>query len=125
MPKYKQLEEAYSSCLANGEIKIIAEVNTQKIKDLVKNAETNISAANIIKKALKKDSREWMNVYINCYEAIRIFAEALLITEKLKVSNHQCLFSCICVKFPNLELDWGFFEKIRTKGMELIIMGNK
>jgi len=35
--------------------------------------------------------------------------------DKIKSRNHLCLFAYLCEKYPALELDWNFFEKIRTK----------
>lgn len=115
MSRRKTLEETYDSCLADGKINTAIEVNTQKLRDLLNNAQTNINSAEILIKALGAKNREWMNVYIDYYEALRIYAEALLSLDKLKVENHQCLFACLCVKYPHLELDWDFFEQIRTK----------
>jgi len=44
--------------------------------------------------------------------------------DKVKSQNHQCLFSYLCAKHPELELDWGFFEKIRTKRNGVHYYGN-
>jgi len=34
--------------------------------------------------------------------------------KKQKTSNHQGLFAFIIIKFPELELDWNFFEAVRA-----------
>ena len=111
----KNIEEAYNSCIAKGYVNETRESNIDKVKSLMENAETNISASKILVKAIGKQAKEWMNVYINYYEALRIYTEALLIFDKVDIANHQCLFNYLCVKHPELELDWNFFEKIRTK----------
>ena len=56
-----------------------------------------------------------MTVYTLHYEAMRICAEAFLISDKIMSQNHQCLFAYLCMKHPELKLNWDFFEKIRTK----------
>ena len=49
------------------------------------------------------------------YDVIHILVETFIHFDKMKSTNHLCLFSYLCVKHPELELDWGFFEKVRTK----------
>ncbi|MEK6938553.1 MAG: hypothetical protein AABX04_05900 [Nanoarchaeota archaeon] len=58
------------------------------------------------------------------YDVIHQLTEALLLFDKVKSYNHQCLFSYLCVKHPELELDWNFFEKIRTKRNGVHYYGN-
>lgn len=41
--------------------------------------------------------------------------DAFLNFDKIKSNNHQCLFAYLCEKNSGLELDWDFFEKVRTK----------
>lgn len=41
--------------------------------------------------------------------------QSYLSFDKIKSSNHQCLFSYLCVKHEDLDFDWNFFELIRTK----------
>ena len=115
MPKVKTLEQAYNGCTTDGFFRILAEINIQKIESLIDNAETNINSAKIILNSIDKQAKEWMNVYTLHYEALRIYTEALLQFEKIESTNHQCLFSYLCLKFSDLELNWDFFEKIRTK----------
>ncbi len=54
-----------------------------------------------------------MNVYTLHYDSIHLYAEALLIFGKISSANHQCLFAALC-NIKDLELNWDFFEKIRT-----------
>ncbi|MFH0978949.1 MAG: hypothetical protein V1837_06650 [Candidatus Woesearchaeota archaeon] len=115
MPKFRGFEEVYDSCLTKGLIKDLTETNIDKIKTLLENANTNVSSANIIKKSISIKAKEWMNVYTLHYEALRMVAEVLLRIKGVYSENHQCLFSALLAKYPELDLDWGFFEKIRTK----------
>ena len=86
-----------------------------KIKALAENAKTHHQSASIIAKAIPKHAREWMDVYTLHYESLRTYAEALLLLEKINTLNHQCLFAALLISYPHLELDWNFFEKVRTK----------
>ena len=72
MRKPKTVEEAYKSCLADGYISEIRHINIDKVKSLIENAETSISTAEIVVKAINKQAKEWMSVYIGYYEALRI-----------------------------------------------------
>jgi hypothetical protein len=115
MRKLKSLEEVYDVCAADGFFNEDHNLNSQKVKDLIENADTSIASANLIIKAIDKRDKCWMNVYIDYYEALRMCAEAFLHINHMKISNHQCLFAYLCVKFPELDLDWNFFEKVRIK----------
>lgn len=113
MLKLRTLEEAYNQCSADGAFIEVARHNSQKLKDLMENAETSIESAEILAKGLSKNDRKWMTIYIQYYEALRIYAEAWVSSEGRKIVNHRCLFAYLCTNFS--ELDWNFFEKIRTK----------
>ena len=113
MLKPKTLEEVYDRCSADGAFIEVARHNSQKLRDLIENAETNIESAEILAKGLPKNDRKWMTVYIQYYEALRIYAEAWISSKGRKIVNHRCLFAFLCNNFS--ELDWDFFEKIRTK----------
>ena len=49
------------------------------------------------------------------YDVLHELAESLLRFDRIKIDNHQCLFAYLCEKHPELEFNWDFFEKIRTK----------
>jgi hypothetical protein len=115
MQKSKTCKECYDSCLANGMFAKKESVNIQRIKSLIENADTSISQADLLSTVIKKEGREWMGVYTNYYDALRIYTEALLLFEKTTIANHQCLFAYICQNYPALNLSWDFLEEIRKK----------
>lgn len=115
MQKHKTLQETYDSCVADGFFRKLDFVNNEKTKSLMENAQINLNSAAIIAKSLTKKAMEWLNVFTLHYEALRIYTEALLLFEKVQSNNHQCLFSALCIKFIDLELDWNFFETVRIK----------
>ena len=114
MQEFRTAQEAYDNCTIKGMFNDNHVLNSQKVRDLIKNAETNIKTANLVIKSIDKKDPSWMNVYIDYYEALRMYVEALVHLENMKISNHLCLFSYLCVNHPELELDWAFFETVRT-----------
>mgnify|MGYP001576935145 CR=1 FL=1 len=115
MPKQKTSEEAYKECNSKGEFKDQEIVNKDKVKTMLGIAKANIEAAETIKKKLDSKSPQWCAVYTLYYDALRELVEALVAFDKKKIFNHQCLFAYLCEKYKELDLDWNFFEKIRTK----------
>jgi uncharacterized protein (UPF0332 family) len=110
MPVFRTKEEAYDRCLADGNIISQENVNLDVIKANLRIAEEDLESA---KDAISK--KRWNSAYKLHYDALHGLVEAYLLFDKIKTFNHQCLFSSICVKYPELELSWEFFEKIRTK----------
>ena len=115
MPKQKTLQEAYQECSSNGQFRDQESVNKEKIKTMIKIANTNIDAAEIIREKIDNKSQQWCVIYTLYYEALRELADALILLDKKKIASHQCLFAYLCTNYQELELSWNFFEKIRTK----------
>ena len=115
MPKFKTKEEAYKSCSAGGYFRNLSHANKERVRSLIVNADTNIDSAKTLAQSLPKEDKRWLTIYTLHYEAIRIYAEAFIIFEKIMSENHQCLFAYLCIKHPELGFDWNFFEKIRIK----------
>lgn len=115
MPKYLLQKEAFAKCKKEGRIIILEYIDLDKIKSTVEIAESDISSAKLLKDNLAKDSKGWNSVYKLYYDALHELVESLLRFDKFKSDNHQCLFVYLCEKHPDMEFDWDFFEKIRTK----------
>ena len=115
MRKPKTLEETYDTCVSGSHINEITEVNHDKIKSLMDNADTCLRTASIVIKAISQKDKEWMNVFLNNYDALRMCTEAFLLFDMFDIPNHECLFACLCIKHPELEFDWNFFNNVRKK----------
>ena len=66
-------------------------------------------------KSLRKiENPNWRVIFNINYDVLRELCDQLMRFKKQKISNHQGLFAFIMIKFPDLELDWNFFEAVRT-----------
>lgn len=110
MPKFKTIEECYGSCQTRGFLENIEDINTEMIKSNLTIAEEDLATA---KDPIK--NKRWNSAYKLFYDVLHILVESYLCFDRIKSLNHQCLFAHLCIKHPELELSWEFFEKIRTK----------
>ncbi|MBS3166186.1 hypothetical protein J4444_03630 [Candidatus Woesearchaeota archaeon] len=110
MRPFENKEEAYDWCIGDGQIISREEIGKDRIESNLQIAKEGIESGkdNITKK-------RWNSTYKDHYDALHLLVESYLIFDKVKSKNHQCLFTFICVKHAELELDWNFFDKIRTK----------
>jgi len=115
MPEYLNQKEAFLKCKKEGRFIVTEETDIEKIKATLKIAEGDIESANFIKKNLSKQSNQWNSVYKLYYDALHELSESYLRFENIKIDNHQCLFAYLCEKHQELEFNWDFFEKVRTK----------
>ncbi len=115
MPRYLSKEEAFAKCKRKGCYIPVETIDIEKIRSTLEISDSDLSSAKILRDNISKDSKEWNSVYKLCYDALHELVEAFLRFDKVKSDNHQCLFSYLCEKHPELELDWDFFEKVRTK----------
>lgn len=115
MPKYLTQKEAFMKCKKEGRFIVSEEIALERIKSTLKIAGGDVESANSIKKSIPKQSSQWNSVYKLYYDALHELVESFLSLEKIKIDNHQCLFAYLCEKHPELEFDWDFFEKVRTK----------
>ena len=115
MPEYLNQKEAFLKCKREGRFIITEQVDEEKIKATFAIADGDVESANILKKNLPKKSNQWNSIYKLYYDALHELAESFLRFEKVKIDNHQCLFAYLCEKHPQLDFNWDFFEKVRTK----------
>jgi len=111
VPKSLTVEETYDQCTAEGMLIPQKEVDIHKIKSMLQIVEEDLKTI----EELKQKSDRFNTVYKLSYDVLHTLTEAVLLFNQVKSANHQCLFASLCVKHPELELDWDFFEKVRTK----------
>ncbi|MFT4303461.1 MAG: hypothetical protein ACMXYG_02775 [Candidatus Woesearchaeota archaeon] len=111
MPKHEAKEQVFLKCEADGMLLPQKEINLGRINTVLAIADEDLKTIEEL-----KDKNDRANtVYKLAYDVIHSLAEALLLFDKIKSMNHKCLFAYLCVKYEDLELDFNFFEKIRTK----------
>lgn len=104
-----------AKCEKEGKFIPIDDFDIEQIKSMLEIAKSDFDSAEALKNSLSKESKQWSSVYKLFYDAIHEFVEAFIRFDKIKSDNHQCLFAYLCEKHAELDLDWDFFEKIRTK----------
>ena len=62
----------------------------------------------------KMPNPNWRVIFNLHYDVTRELCDVLMRFKKQKTSNHQGVFAFMVLNFPDLELDWKFFETIRT-----------
>lgn len=115
MIKKHTLEETYDKCVSEGQILQIEELNLEKAETVLSHTrnEFEFLTSSLLKSG--KEMPSWNFIYRNYYDIFHELCEALLRLEKIKARTHQALFAYLCTKHPELELNWDFLERIRTK----------
>ena len=108
------LGETYKFCTSTGKFKEKA-VDAEFIKSLKSVAEKGLEFIQSKSRDIPQKSTDWTFVFRDYYEALRGLIEAYLLFEGREADNHQCKNAYICVKHPELVLDWEFLETIRLK----------
>lgn len=66
------------------------------------------------KRLRRTDSPNYRVLFNINYDVLRELCDQLMRFKRQKISNHQGLFAFIVINFPELDLDWKFFEAIRN-----------
>ena len=119
MRPFETVEEAYDVCISDGNVIPTTDIDLDRIRASLRIAEEEIQNAN---DAVSK--KRWNSAYKEYYDVLHQLVEVFLKFEKIKIKTHLCLFAYLCVKYPEFELDWDFFEKVRTKRNGLQYYGN-
>ncbi|MDD5649528.1 MAG: hypothetical protein PHF86_03810 [Candidatus Nanoarchaeia archaeon] len=109
MAKEKTSKEVYDELMNKGAYEE-ANFDKDEIKKIIKLA---IEDYNFGKNLRKISDANWRVIFNINYDVLRELCDQLMRFKKQKISNHQGLFAFIIINFPELELDWTFFEAIR------------
>ena len=108
------LELTYDRCISSGNIKEKTP-DIELIKSLKNVAEKGLEFINSKSRDIPRDSADWTFVFRDYYESLRGLIEAFLLFDGIGADSHQCKNAYVCLKHPELELDWEFLETIRLK----------
>lgn len=111
----KTLQRTFNACSVEGSFTPLAQIDTDKIKAMLTVALIDLETLKNWQNKASKNSGQWNAIYKLAYDVLHALSEAFLVFDKMKARTHECLFAHLCEKHPEQELDWKFFEKIRTK----------
>ncbi len=106
----KTIEEAYDHCVAEGNILPLEDFSPDLIARSVRIVEEDLLTAQDA--AAKK---RWTSAFKIYYDVLHQLVELFVLFDKIKTNNDLSLFTSLCCKHPELELDWDFFERVRAK----------
>ncbi len=107
-----KLNDAYNKCINSGSIKKANEVDSERAKTLLENAERDIDPLKEVTSVFEK-SNNCGFLWTNHYEIIRQLVAGILLFEKIISDNHKCLYAYICTKREEWEIDWKTIETMR------------
>lgn len=113
------LEITYDRCMAEGIIRKKEKVDIELAKSLLVSSKEEINAFREFKKSVKYYSI----LFRMKYEILRKLIAAYLLFERAKINNHQCMNAYLCVKHPELEMDWKILETLRIIRNEICYEG--
>ena len=115
MHKERSDEIINQKCLEDGSYIPLSKIDIEKIRTMLNIALIDLESIKDFEKTAEKDSGKWNIIYKTYYDILHQTIEAYILFDRIKAKTHECLFCYICKNHKELELDFNFFEKIRTK----------
>lgn len=112
MRKVKNLNEVYNQCVTEGSLQEPEEIDLEKAKSLLDNAEQDLDTLKETIPIMEK-KKNFNLIWSSKYEIIRQLVQGILLLEKVNSDNHQCLYAYICVKHSDWDIDWETIETMR------------
>lgn len=112
----KERNEAllFQKCSSEGSFIVLAKTDSDQIKSMLNIALVDLETVKTWQNQAPKKSGQWNAILKLAYDVLHTLAEAFLQFDKIKAKTHECLFAYLCEKHAELELDWNFFDKLRT-----------
>ena len=110
--KIEDLNIAYNKCIDTGSIKKANEVDSERAKTLLENAELDIDSLKDTTVLFEKKNNFGF-LWANHYKIIRQLVAGILLFEKIISDNHKCLYAYICTKHKEWDIDWKTIETMR------------
>lgn len=110
MPREKTPKEVFWELSAKGEYE---EAHLDKA-EIEKSMQMALEDYDYGKSLRKLPNQNWRVIFNVHYDVIRELCGQLMRFKLQKTGNHQGLFAFIMLEFPELDMDWKFFESIRT-----------
>lgn len=109
------LDSTYKLCEISGKFRVMNAIDIELVKSKELVSELGLDFIREKSKGISKESPDWTFVFRDYYESLRGMMEAYLLFDRIVSDNHQCMNAYICIKHPELGLDWEFLEIARLK----------
>ena len=112
MKEAKDLKKVYNQCVAEGNLQEPEEIDIEKVKSLLDNAEQDLDTLKDTVPIMEK-KKNFSLIWKSQYEILRQLVQGILLLEKIRSKNHQCLYAYICTKHREWDIDWKTIETMR------------
>ncbi|MBU1199785.1 MAG: hypothetical protein KKF46_04195 [Nanoarchaeota archaeon] len=112
MKHIKDLDKVYNQCVAEGNLQEPEEIDFEKAKSLLDNVKQDMDTLKDTIPIMEKKKNVSM-IWSSQYEIMRQLVQGILLLEKIRSENHQCLYAHICTKHKEWEIDWETIEIMR------------
>ncbi|MBU0614658.1 MAG: hypothetical protein KJ601_01045 [Nanoarchaeota archaeon] len=119
MFKERSPEEIYDDLVEKGMYEE-ANIDKDEIQKIKRLATEDYEYGKMLRSTKTPNWRVIFNIH---YDSLRELCDLLMVFKKQKTSNHQGLFAFITINYPELELDWHFFDTIRKARNQNKYMG--
>jgi len=123
MRKERTMQNVHDKCVIEGSFSPLAVADEELVRTMMQLALTDLETAKGLAQKTPPKSGAWNAIYKMHYDVLHSLIEAFLRLGKIKAATHECVFSYLCMKHQELELDWNFFEKIRSKRNRSVYYG--
>ena len=110
--KIKDLDTVYNQCVVQGSLQEPEEIDFERAKSLLDIVGQDIDTLKEIMPLMEKKNN-YSIIWSNKYEIIRKLVQGILILEKIRSVNYQCLYAYICKKHKEWDIDWKTIETMR------------
>jgi len=108
----KALEEVHRRCVAEGYLQEAAETDFEMAKSLLEVAEQDLDTLNETLPIMERKGN-FSLIWKSEYEIIRQLVQGILLLEKVRSENHQCLYAYLCTKHKEWGIGWETIETMR------------
>lgn len=108
----KDLDKVYNQCVSEGNLQEPEEIDFERAKSLLDAAEHDLNTLEDIIPMMEK-KMNFSLIWSNQYEVVRQLVQGILLLEKIRSENHQCLYAYICTKHKEWDIDWETIETMR------------
>jgi len=124
MPKNERTQAGvFKKCTNEGSFIDLSQIETDQIKAQYTVALGDLETVKDWSAKAQKTSTQWNAILKLGYDVLHALAEAFIAFDKIKAERHECLFTYLCEKHPELDFSWDFLDKIRTMRNRSIYYG--